>query len=125
MSDPKAPEGTAAGEAGGAASVPASAGPTSIGPRRIALPLNALTLMIGDVVHVNVPLSHVVGHEQAEPRPWVIISDRARMHQHNLGVVIGVPLTRTDNIGKYREFRIRVPATEINPYDTRLHKIDS
>ena len=117
MSDPKAPEGLVAGMTGGAAPAPASTG-----TRRLGLPLAPLRLMAGDVVFVDMPSK---GTEQAKPRPWVILSDRTHMNQHGLGVVIGVPLTTKDKVGKYTEFRIRVLANEISTFDTsRLRAVD-
>lgn len=70
-------------------------------------------------MYVAINLQDVIGHEQGGPRPWVVISDNARLHQAGLGVVYAVPLTKTITTSGYLGFRVSVPGSEITTYDIR------
>jgi mRNA-degrading endonuclease toxin of MazEF toxin-antitoxin module len=70
------------------------------------------------------PWNHTVGHEQAKPRPWVVISSK-RFHRPFLDLVIAVPLTsQTHKAGQFRGARILVPADAIVSVDPRFVKQD-
>lgn len=95
-------------------------------PKKHATPLSARNLVASDVVHVRIDLEEeVAGHEQGGPRPWVVISDNARLHQVGLELVYAVPLTKTITTSGYPSFRILVPGSEITTYDIgRLQQVD-
>lgn len=108
------------------ASVPrTSSSSVSASAKQHATPLSVKNLTAGDVLFVIIDLSQVAGHEQGKPRPWVVISDNARLHQTGMDLVLAVPLTTANKGDQFRNFRIRVPASEITTYDTgRLQKTD-
>jgi mRNA-degrading endonuclease toxin of MazEF toxin-antitoxin module len=66
----------------------------------------------GEIYWANVPYEHVVGFEQADRRPWVIMS-----RYSYIGTVLAVPLSakiKKTELPQFRSFRMVIPATEVN-----------
>ena len=65
-----------------------------------------------DIYLVSVPREHTVGSEQADVRPWVVLS---APHLHKFPVFVGVPLsTQVHKEAKYRHARIQIPLTSVD-----------
>lgn len=67
----------------------------------------------GEVYWVNIPKDHTVGHEQYDPRPYVIIS---RVEINRRGTVLGVPFTSVKDPSRMAAlppYWISVPYTDV------------
>jgi mRNA-degrading endonuclease toxin of MazEF toxin-antitoxin module len=87
---------------------------------------SALTVHPGDVLWIEIPRNHIVGHEEADERPWVVISSNTIMHKRFQNLVIAVPFTSVlDLEGEFREARIRILKEHIHSTDSRFKQQDS
>lgn len=92
--------------------------PTAPAPAPLAI--LARSLVPGDIVWILLPNSHVVGSEQKKQRPWLVISPK-RFNEGPLGLLIGVPLSKSQRILKsLAPGRVLVESNQITYADQHL-----